>query len=190
MANNILKDLTILHLKYAGFLHKKYILKERNLEWKHDNGTNTWAVSNPFSIQCYILLLHFCRLTVLLSWVSCLLQPCTSPAVYPSELNEAVLEKLTIPQLVNKFHTFYITWRLIPAFTTDCCLPVSPVYALPNFLLKKYLNIIFLSMARSPKWSLSLIFPLLCISLLPRKCHMPCQSHSLWLNHLIICGVQ
>ena len=60
---------------------------------------------------------------------------------------------------------------------------INPVYTLPNYLLKKHFNIIFPSMARSPKWSLSLMFPLLCISLLPHMCHMPCLSHSIWLHH-------
>jgi len=32
MANNILKTLTILYLKYAIYLHNKYILKDRFLE--------------------------------------------------------------------------------------------------------------------------------------------------------------
>ena len=69
---------------------------------------------------------------------------------------------------------------------------INPVYALPNYLLKKHLNIIFPSMARSSKWSLSLMFLLLCISLLPHMCHLLYLSHSLSLNHPhnMWCGVQ
>jgi len=55
---------------------------------------------------------------------------------------------------------------------------INPVYTLPNYLLKKHLNIILPSMASSPKWSLSLMFPLICISLLTHMCYMPCLSHS------------
>jgi hypothetical protein len=85
----------------------------------------------------------------------------TSPCVFYDRITtqSRVLETLTVPQLV-KFPTFYVTRRLITAFTLACHLTVSWVrsirFILPFHFLKNHFNIIFSSTPRSSGWSLSI----------------------------------
>jgi hypothetical protein len=64
--------------------------------------------------------------------------------------------------------------------------PISPVHAFPSHSLEIHFNIIFLSMPRSPKWSLSLRPPqhnTISTSPVSHSCHMRRPSHYSWLDH-------
>ena len=75
-----------------------------------------------------------------------------------------LVEKLPLPQLVNKFPN--ILWNLgihyhfhnsLPLVSILC--QMNPVHAHPSHFFKVAFNIIFLSMSRSSKWPLSFRFP-------------------------------
>ena len=81
-------------------------------------------------------------------------------------------ENLTVPHLVEKFHTFCGNRRVIAEFASFQHLPLSwarSVTPLPSYLFK-ISCIIVPSTSRSFKWSLSLIFPtkILCAFLFSR----------------------
>jgi hypothetical protein len=63
---------------------------------------------------------------------------------------------------------------------------INPVHASTSHFLKIHLNIIFPSMFRSSKWSISLMFPHqnpVYISPLAQTCYMPRPSHSSRFDH-------
>jgi len=73
-----------------------------------------------------------------------------------------LLEKLTGPQLLKKFPTFYGSRRFITAFTCVHHLSLSSARSIKPILpshLKIHLNIILPTMPGSHRWSLTLRFP-------------------------------
>ena len=113
----------------------------------------------------------------------------TAPKIFAFILtpwSRAILENLTGSQLVKKFPAFYRTKRFITAFTRarHLSLAQSDRSSLcpPSHFLKIYLNIIFLSMPGSSKWSFSLSSPPK-TSPLPHTCYMPGPPHSSRFDH-------
>ena len=99
--------------------------------------------------------------------------------------SRVLLEKLTGFQAVNKFPTFYETWRFITAFTNSRHL--SLFWASPtSYFLKIHLNIILPTTPESPQWSLSPRFPHqnpVYASPLLHTRYMPRPSHSSRIYH-------
>ena len=91
-----------------------------------------------------------------------------------------------------------ILWKLKVHYHIHKCLPsfpilsqLDPVNTPTSHFLKIHLNIILLSMPRSPKWSFSFRLPHQnpeYTSPLPRMGYMPCPSHSSWFDHTINTG--
>ena len=96
---------------------------------------------------------------------------------------KVLLEKRIDLQLVNKFCTFYGTWRFITIFKTNNCPYPKPSECNPHLLIlfKLNFNIILPSMPRSSKHSLPSHFPpkSYTISLLPYTC----PAHPPWCDH-------
>jgi len=87
-------------------------------------------------------------------------------------------------------HPFYENRVFITPFTIFCHLSlfwVRLIQSVPtSHFLKIHFNIIFPSIPRSSKFSLTLKFPhhkRVCISSLSNTCHMPRPSHSSWFDH-------
>ena len=95
-----------------------------------------------------------------------------------------LLEKLTVSQLVKKFHTFYETQRFITRFITARHLSLSSASSIqsmpPTHFLKIYLNIIL----QYPWVSQVVSFPYISTPQprihfpSPNTCYMPRPSHS------------
>ena len=80
-----------------------------------------------------------------------------------SPWSRVLLQKLTVPQLVKKFPTFYGTRRFITAFTSTHHLSLSwarSIQSMPlSHFLKICLNITLPSTSASSKWPLTLRCP-------------------------------
>ena len=127
--------------------------------------------------------------------------------------NTVILEKLTVPQFVNKFLAFYGTWRFITVFTTahHLSLPIHPssfklIFSPLNAELNSTCNLLVLlgahhihhvstirvksSLPTMPFFSKRSLFlrfyhqnPI-CNIFLPLTCHKSCTSCSPWFDHL------
>jgi len=104
--------------------------------------------------------------------------------------SSVLLEKLTSPQIVKKFYTFYRTRRFVNTFTSahHLSLPwARPIQSkLPIPLPKFHLNIFLPSTLVSSKQTLSLGFPHqnpIYTSPLPHTGFMPRPSHSSQFDH-------
>jgi len=93
-----------------------------------------------------------------------------------------ILEKLTVPQLVKKFHGFYETWRFITVSTKASHWPISWARSIQSTLshpTSKRSNLMFPSTSRSSAWPLPFRFSnhnFVCSSHLSHACYMPCIS--------------
>jgi hypothetical protein len=97
----------------------------------------------------------------------------------------AVLEKITIPQLVQTLTAIvhYCSHKSPPPVPTP--IQSKPGHA-PSLLLMIHFNIIFPSTPRFSKWFISLGYSHqnpLCNSRLSHTCHMPRPIHSSWFYH-------
>ena len=78
--------------------------------------------------------------------------------------SRALSEKLTAPQIVNKFSAFHRTGRFITVSTTAHQLPIirsqtNSFHALTSYFLSSVLILTLPSKPRSSKWYLRLRFP-------------------------------
>ena len=94
-------------------------------------------------------------------------------------IKRVLLEKLTVPQLIQKFPTshgprvHYHIYNSLPSVTT--LKHMNPVHTLPSYFINAYINIILLCIPRSSKQSSS--FRSAWIPSLPQTCKMPHLNH-------------
>ena len=104
-------------------------------------------------------------------------------ATWLTQWSKGFPEKLTGPQIVNRFPAFYVTCRFITAFITARHLPLSWARSIqsmpPTRFSKVHFNIILPCTPGSSKWCPSFWYlhqnPL-CTSPRPHACYMHCQT--------------
>jgi hypothetical protein len=104
----------------------------------------------------------------------------------------ALLEKLSVVQLLKNFPAFYGTRMFIVVFTRALHWFLSwarSIQSIPSYLSKIHFNIVHSPTSWSSQWSLffchSHQYPI-CIPLLPHSCYMPCPSgrRNTWTKYL------